>query len=342
MIPKISVIIPVYNVEKYIERCARSLFEQTLDDIEYVFVNDASTDASMQVLENVIECFPHRRERILLIDQPVNNGPSITRNLGLRNASGRYVIFCDSDDYVDLNAYESLYAKALLNDADIVACGIDVVGSNGVDTWQLLFGQDQMQWTDLLADFTKIEGGIYSSMCNKLINRELLMKNNIFFDERTTMWEDLYTTIRARYFAKTMYVIDVPFYHYCLHQGSIVHTDINTRVTSQVTVAKLVEGFLSDLNDGRNYDEMIAYIKFLSKASLVEVAPNKWSKIFPEATKYLMRLSKYFGRRLTFKYGLLSLGYFGVAMLVLIRSLLKTYTFCREKLNSALLSDHKC
>lgn len=313
--PKVSVIVPVYNVEKYIERCARSLFEQTLDDIEYIFVNDASSDASMQVLRNVLEYYPHRKDRVLLIDQSINSGPSVTRNLGLKKASGDYVIFCDSDDYLDLNAYESLYAKALEHNADIVACGIEVVTHNGVDSWQLLFGQDELQWTDLLNDFTKIEGGIYSSMCNKLIKRDLLMQNEIFFDENTAMWEDLYTTIRARYFAKTMYVIDIPFYHYCLHQGSIIHSDIDARVKSQVKVAKLVEGFLLGRNDSCNYDGMIAYIKILSKESVAETDPDQWSAIFPEANNYLFCLRKYFGTKKYLRYALISLGSFGAAIL---------------------------
>lgn len=312
---KVSVIVPVYNVEKYIERCARSLFEQTLDDIEYIFVDDASTDASIQVLKNVIEFYPHRKDRVVLIDQSINSGPSVTRNLGLQNASGQYVIFCDSDDYLDLDAYESLYAEALKRDADIVACGIEVVSHNGVDSWQLLFGQDELQWSDLLNDFTKIEGGIYSSMCNKLIKRDLLMKNGIFFDENTTMWEDLYTTIRARYFAKTMFVLDVPFYHYCLHQGSIIHSDINARLNSQVTVAKLVERFLLERNDSTKYDRMIAYLKILSKETLAEADSSQWAVLFPEAVKSLPYLRKYFGRKRTLKYALLSLGSFGVVIL---------------------------
>ena len=313
--PKVSVIIPVYNVEKYIERCARSLFEQTLDDIEYIFVNDASTDGSMQVLENVLELFPYRNEQVVLINQLINSGPSVTRNLGLHKASGQYVIFCDSDDYVDASAYESLYTKALTYNADIVACGIEVVSHNGKDTWPILFGQDELQWTDLMNDFTKIEGGIYSSMCNKLINRDLLIKNSIFFDEKTRMWEDLYTTIRARYFAKIMYVVDKPFYHYCLHQGSIIHSDKAARVESQIAVTKLIERFLLERNDSLNYDEMIAYIKILSKESLVETDYNLWSELFPEAAKYLFRLVKYFGRKRTLKYVLLSFGPLGIEIL---------------------------
>lgn len=313
--PKVSVIVPVYNVEKCVERCARSLFEQTLDDIEYIFVNDASTDASMQVLKNVIEFYPRRKERVVLIDQSINSGPSVTRNLGLQKASGQYVIFCDADDYLDWEAYESLYVKALMHDADIVACGIEVVSYNGVDSWHLLFGQDELQWTDLLNDFTKIEGGIYSSMCNKLVKREFLMKHGIFFNENTKMWEDLYTTIRARYFAKTMFVVDIPFYHYCMHQGSIIHSDIYSRVKSQIEVVKLIEGFFIDIGAGQEYSLMLAYLKFLSKEPLVGIDPRLWAAIFPESMTYLFQLKEYFYWKRIIIYVLMSLGSLGISIL---------------------------
>ena len=99
--PKVSVIVPIYKVEPFIERCARSLFEQTLDDIEYIFVNDCTPDKSMEVLSRVLEDYPGRKEQVRIITMPVNSGLPKVRRAGLEVASGDYIIHCDSDDWVD-------------------------------------------------------------------------------------------------------------------------------------------------------------------------------------------------------------------------------------------------
>ena len=94
--PKVSVIIPVYNVEPHIERCARSLFEQTLEEIEYIFVNDCTPDASMRILQNVLENYAQRKNQIIIINQPYNMGAAKAREIGIKAASGEYIIHCDS------------------------------------------------------------------------------------------------------------------------------------------------------------------------------------------------------------------------------------------------------
>lgn len=111
--PKVSVIIPVYNVEPHIERCARSLFEQTLEEIEYIFVNDCTPDASMRILQNVLENYAQRKNQIIIINQPYNMGAAKAREIGIKAASGEYIIHCDSDDWVDKEMYRTMYEKAV-------------------------------------------------------------------------------------------------------------------------------------------------------------------------------------------------------------------------------------
>ena len=106
--PKVSVIIPVYNAGKYIERCVRSLFEQTLDDIEYIFVDDCSPDDSMDVLQKVLSEYPQRKENVTLIRHKANTGQSGARKSGMHVAKGEYIIHCDADDWVDLDMYERM------------------------------------------------------------------------------------------------------------------------------------------------------------------------------------------------------------------------------------------
>lgn len=115
--PKVSVIIPVYNVEKYLKQCLDSVVNQTLQDIEIICVNDGSTDNSLKILEE----YAQKDNRIIIISQE-NQGQSVARNIALEKATGEYVGFVDSDDYIDSNFYEELYRHAKKNNTDI-ACG---------------------------------------------------------------------------------------------------------------------------------------------------------------------------------------------------------------------------
>ena len=111
--PKVSVIIAVYGAEKYIERCARSLFEQTLNDIEYIFVDDCSPDKSIEILISVLDDYPHRKKQVRIIRNHSNLGVGGTRTVGMKAATGDYLIHCDPDEGVEHNMYELLYNKAI-------------------------------------------------------------------------------------------------------------------------------------------------------------------------------------------------------------------------------------
>lgn len=111
--PKVSVIIPVYGVEKYIERCARSLFEQTLVDMEFIFVNDSTKDNSIDILLKVINEYPQRKNQIKILHHEVNKGLPAARQTGIKVAKGDYIAHCDSDDWVTSNAYQEMYETAL-------------------------------------------------------------------------------------------------------------------------------------------------------------------------------------------------------------------------------------
>ena len=118
--PILSVIVPIYNVELYIEKCIRSLFEQTLLEIEYVFVDDKSPDRSVEILNDILEDYPSRKSNVKLISNAFNMGIGGTRQVGINNASGKYIIHCDPDDWVDVDYYEKLVAKAENEDCGMV------------------------------------------------------------------------------------------------------------------------------------------------------------------------------------------------------------------------------
>ena len=120
MNPKVSILVPIYNVSLYIERCARSLFDQTFENIEYIFVDDASTDDSLDILKKVLKQYPKRQKQVRIIRHPQNKGLASTRNTAIDASNGDYIAVVDSDDYVEKNMIEELYNFAVTKNADIV------------------------------------------------------------------------------------------------------------------------------------------------------------------------------------------------------------------------------
>ena len=200
---KISIIIAVYNCEKYIEACARSLFEQTLDDIEYVFVNDATPDNSIPVLEKVIEDYPTRKPFIKIISLEKNGGVSNARRIGIANATGEYIIHTDSDDWIDKDMYERLYLKAKETDADIVGCNFRHEFSDK----QYDFHQ---QYADTMEENISrlINGRIFPSLCTSLTRRSLIEDNGITFPVGLNMGEDLFFNLQLYLHAKKIVSIN--------------------------------------------------------------------------------------------------------------------------------------
>lgn len=119
---KVSILVPVYNVERYIEKCAVSLFEQTYENIEYVFINDCTKDLSIDVLNDVLKNYPQRFSQVKIIHHEINRGVAAARNTGVDNSSGDYLMYVDSDDYIERNMVELLVKKAEEDMADIVIC----------------------------------------------------------------------------------------------------------------------------------------------------------------------------------------------------------------------------
>lgn len=122
--PCISIIIAVYNVEKYIAQCCHSLFAQTLENLEYIFIDDCSPDNSIIVVRTVLEKYPQRIHQVKIIEHQTNLGVSKAREHGVKAATGEYIIHCDPDDWIELDMYEQLYNKAISEHLDFVTCDL--------------------------------------------------------------------------------------------------------------------------------------------------------------------------------------------------------------------------
>ena len=208
---KISILIPVFNVENYIERCARSLFEQTYSDLEFVFVNDCTPDRSMDVLKHVLEDYPERKENVRILTHEKNRGLAATRNTALDNASGDFISVVDSDDWLEKDAIELLVEKQIETNSDIVTGkthmhyeeGVkDLVEKKYADKNQMLLQQLKDIWT---MD-TFIWGRIY--------RRSLYEDNHIRCLEGANYAEDRYQVVRLSYFVDSFATIDAFVYNY--------------------------------------------------------------------------------------------------------------------------------
>ena len=282
---KISIIIAVYNCEKYIEACVRSLFEQTLNDIEYVFVNDATPDISITVLEKVIEDYPTRKPFIKIINLERNSGVSNARRIGIENATGEYVIHADSDDWVDKDMYERLYLKAKETDADIVGCN-----------FRHEFTDIQYDFHQQYADSTEdnisrlINGRIFPSLCTSLTRRSLIKDNNITFPVGLNMGEDLFFNLQLYLLAKKIVSIDWAPYHYRHTEDSSCVLRTRKSIDSDIAIAGMIEKLMKEKHLYEKYAKDIEYRKFFSKLPLVQDLDNKdnyqeWLNIYPETNK---------------------------------------------------------
>lgn len=220
---KVSVIVPIYKVEKYIERCVESLFKQTLDDIEFIFVNDCTPDNSMDILNQVIDKYQFiitQKKYVIRIEIMLSNcGLAAVRKHGIQLATGDYIINCDSDDWVDIHMYERMYNYAVYNDSDLVIC--DYIISNGDKNTEKIINRNI---TDLSREalFKKC---LISSTMNPIWTS--LAKRNLFEDMNYPigdMGEDKTFMTQLVWMAKNVSYLPEALYYYFLSNSSILRT----------------------------------------------------------------------------------------------------------------------
>lgn len=206
--PKVSVIVPVYNTELYVERAIISLMEQTLDDVQYIIIDDGSKDNSFSIIERVITRYSGRQGQVILITRE-NRGVAATRAQGIELATGDYVIHLDSDDWAELNWLESMYTKAIEENADIVVCDYLIVyESRSVHKRQVIAGNSIDCLKNLLL------GNVANSSCNKLVARNIFIDNKVTFHGGYDMGEDFLVTLLIFMKAKNIIHIDKALYFY--------------------------------------------------------------------------------------------------------------------------------
>lgn len=284
---KISVIVPIYKVEPFIARCAKSLMEQTLTDVEYIFVDDASPDGSIAMLLKVLADYPKRSNHVKILTHTENKGLPAARNTGLAVAQGEYIFHCDSDDFVEPDMLDQLYRKATDIDADIVWCD-----------WWLSFAKNEryMKQPEFHTPIDALKGMLSGVMkfnvWNKLIRRSLYVENKIEFPAGYGMGEDM--TI-MRLFARASKVAYLPkaFYHYVqLNTGAFSKTYSNRHLEElQYNVSLL----LNDLQGmfGEQLKKEMAFFQLDVKFPFLitdDFSKYKlWQSWYSNANKYILK-----------------------------------------------------
>jgi len=291
----VSVIVPIYNVEKYIERCVRSLFEQTQDNMEYIFVDDCSPDQSLTILNKLIQEYTYKNLSVKVISHELNKGLPGARNSGLAAATGEYVFHCDSDDWVEKDAMEKMVHAAKTCQADIVWCD-----------WFLSFRNNerymQQKGKETPVDCIKamLSGRMKYNVWNKLVKRSLYVDNQISFPDGFGMGEDM-TMIQLFSFAGKVCYIPVALYHYVqLNTGSFTKTASEAHLIQVLHNANRTIGFIQH-RYGAGLDKELHFFKLNIKLPfLITNDKNsylRWLEWYPESNSYINR-NKMFSRRI--------------------------------------------
>lgn len=299
--PKISVIIPVYGVEKYIERCAVSLFEQSLDYIEYIFVDDCTLDSSISVLNKVIERYPNRKNQIHILHHNTNKGLPQARKTGVQVATGKYIIHCDSDDDVDIYMYEKMYNVAEETQSDIVLCEMNF--STGF-RMPVIACADKYE---LLSNI--IRGRIIESLCNKLVKRSIYA-NDIFYPINSAN-EDFVLSLQLISYSNSFVQLDTPLYNYHIHGDSLSNRiDKDVCIRRCLQYAENVEHSVNFLKKLQMYDCFRKDFDVKKVKTILLLKPflqnHDVAVIFKDVFKEV-NISVYFNRHIPFRQKLILL-----------------------------------
>lgn len=261
---KVSVVVPIYKVEKYLGNCIESLIGQTLKDIEIILVDDGSPDGCPAICDK----YAAKDERVKVIHKP-NGGVSAARNDGLKKATGEYIIFCDSDDWMEQDAFEVLYEAATANNSDIAIGDVYMVYEDSGNKY-VKFYKDGFTTSDRSNITDLIKADIYRTYCpmpplegvafgyggpwNKLVRRELLIKNSIEFDLRVKgIFDDILYTAHILADAEKVTYVQKPVYYYRILNSSITRTFKPNVVEINTAIFNSWEEFFASQPNGDEY-----------------------------------------------------------------------------------------
>ncbi len=248
---KVSVIVPIYNVEKYLEGAIESIVNQTFKDIEIILVNDGSTDNSQEIIKK----YAKKDKRIIVINKD-NGGLGSARNKGLEKASGDFIAFIDSDDWIQTDMIEKMYNKAMEEQLDVVICSYKSIYTNSNEIFEIP--------SNIIND--TIEGknsrifNIFSACC-KLYKKEFLIKNKFQFVEEKRWYEDLPFSVKVLSTTSKIGIINEPLYNYLIRENSIMN---NSNIKKNLDILLAFDDVISYLENKKKYQLFNSEVEYLA------------------------------------------------------------------------------
>ena len=300
---KVSIVVPVYNVSEYIERCWNSIKRQSYKNLEVLFIDDCGADDSIAKLEICLSKADDIDVRI--IHHAKNRGLSAARNTGLAVATGDYVYFLDSDDDITSDCIESLIAPLSENEYDFVIGDYSVVGNGGYSPLNLTTGAINTNEEVLR---TYAAGEWYVMAWNKLCRRDFLLKNDLYFKEGL-IHEDVLWTFKVACKADNMYVVKHPVYNYYVRSSSIMTSmSIEKDVNIYINVFHDIAAYAKD--EGREYDRNVYTLIEGKKSGILYSLLQKGEKELYVRSYLKFRKLPFANPFIAFRKGIIGLGYF--------------------------------
>lgn len=285
--PKVSIIVPIYNVEEYIEQCVNSILQQTLDEIEVILVNDGSTDKSLEKIKKIAE----NDARVVIINNSHASGNSgMPRNQALMKATGEYIAFVDSDDWIEKSMLEVLYNEAVIKSADIAASGgFYREKENDIEEVKVANGQFLPEKNTRAELFL---GGQFPIVWYRIYKKDLIVNNGIRFGETKTS-ADLPFAFKALFKANKVVQVEGSYYHYRFNRvGSTIERRKGEDAFELLKSYENIENFLRKNNA---YAEYIPYVVFKAIGDYtynLRLLDEKYHNAFSIAIAKLVALHK--------------------------------------------------
>ena len=265
---KVSICVPVYGGEKYIGKCARSLFGQTYSDIEFIFVNDCTKDRSIEVVQQVAEEFPRCKDALKIVQHECNRGLAASRRTGVEAAAGDYFFYIDEDDYLEPDAIERYVRMAQETGADMVVADFFFVTLSGRKRRVIPVPDDRIELVKLmLLRKTAIK------IWGMLIRRSFVMEHELFAPEGLDLSEDYVVTPRMAYLANRVVKVDAPLLNYVKYNTESGSTVVRRRgLETTARAMELLEGYFMQVKDAGAFKDTLQQAKLYNKVTLYSMA----------------------------------------------------------------------
>ena len=265
---KVSICVPVYGAEKFMEKCARSLFEQTYDHIEYVFVNDCTPDRSIEIIRQVLVDYPQRQSAVKIVEHEHNRGLSASRHTAVLHATGDYFLHFDDDDYMEPDAISRYVACAVETGADVVMADHNFVYQDRVVPYYDVVPADKTDYVRrLLTRRSTIE------VWGRLIRRSFVIEHDLFAPDGLDLSEDFVLVPVMVYKAAKVAKVDAPLVNYVKYNTGAGSRCVRRRgLETTVRAMEMLCEFFSSVPDAARYKDTLQEAKLHNKVTLYGLA----------------------------------------------------------------------